>query len=617
MKKNFAWTMLLASMLPFGNTTLAQQCPETKDLRILSYNVRNGIGIDDKKDFDRTANVIANSMADVVAIQELDSVTGRSGNLYVLKELANRALYHYTYAPAISYDGGKYGIGIMSKQKPIATRYIALPGREEARVALITEFPDYVFCCTHLSLTPEDQLLSVPLITEALKQYNKPVFLAGDLNAEPDSETMKKFADSFNVLSNTKQATYPADEPKDCIDYILALKRTTDCSVLRNGVVNAPVESDHRPLFADVKLKSDKQCIFRTQPYLQNPTDNGISVTWLTNVPTHSWVEYGTNPSQLAKAETIVNGQVISNNTIHKIRLENLQPNTTYYYKVCSKEITLYSAYHKEFGETAETEVKSFTTPPAAGEGFTAIVFNDLHQRTQLFDALYEQVKDIDYDLVMFNGDCIDDPANEDQAVATMSYINSRVGADKTPVYYTRGNHEIRNAYSMDLPKLFDYTDGKTYGAFSWGDVRIVLLDCGEDKPDDHWVYYNLNNFDALRKEQLDFLKTEMGTKAFKKAKKRVLMHHIPIYVETDKYNPCRDLWQPVLAKAPFNLAVNAHTHRFQYAEKGADQNAFPVVIGGGNTPESATVMVLQYKDNKLSLKVLNAKGDVLKETLL
>ena len=107
-------------------------------------------------------------------------------------------------------------------------------------------------------------------------------------------------------------------------------------------------------------------------------------------------------------------------------------------------------------------------------------------------DALYEQVRDIPYDVVVFNGDCIDDPANEKEALYHLAYLCGKVGASHVPAFFLRGNHEIRNAYSIGLRALFDYVGDKTYGAFSWGDTRFVMLDCGEDKPDSTWVYLSL-----------------------------------------------------------------------------------------------------------------------------
>ena len=187
----------------------------------------------------------------------------------------------------------------------------------------------------------------------------------------------------------------------------------------------------------------------------------------------------------------------------------------------------------------------------------------------------------------------------------------------KRQVFYIRGNHEIRNAYSIGLRSLFDYVGDKTYGAFNWGDTRIVMLDCGEDKPDTHWVYYGLNDFSDLRKAQAGFLKEELASRAFKKASKRVLIHHVPIFgkgQDYDSYNPCRDEWGAILEKAPFAVSINAHTHRFAYIPEGADGNNYPVVVGGGYRMDGATVMILQKKGKEMTLRVLNAKGETLKE---
>ena len=138
-------------------------------LNIMSYNVRNGIGMDNVNDLRRTINTIRNAAPEIVCIQELDSVTGRSNKRYILGELADSLGMYPSYAPAIEFDGGKYGIGILSQSRPLSTKIVPLPGREEERTLLIAEFADYVIACTHLSLTPEDQVLSskkkLPFVT--------------------------------------------------------------------------------------------------------------------------------------------------------------------------------------------------------------------------------------------------------------------------------------------------------------------------------------------------------------------------------------------------------------------------------------------------------------------
>ena len=358
--------------------------------------------------------------------------------------------------------------------------------------------------------------------------------------------------------------------------------------------------------------------IFRTKPYLQNPTGNGITVTWLTNVPVYSWVEYGTDTTKLSKAHTIVDGQVISNNRLHKIRLSNLKPEQTYYYRICSREILSYQAYSKKFGATAQSAFSTFTLPSEKTTDFTAVIFNDLHKRKETLTTLCNQLNGIDYDFVFFNGDCIDDPSDESNAVAFLTELTEAVGADHIPIFFLRGNHEIRNAYSIGLRTLFDYVGDKTYSVFSWGDTRFVQLDCGEDKPDSTTVYYGLNDFSGLRQDQVVFLKQEFKTKAFKKADKRVLIHHIPIYGTSDKYNPCLDLWGDLLNSQKFNLSINGHLHKYAFHEAGsALGNKYPVVIGGGPGLDNSTVMVLQKKGEVLKLRVLNAKGEQLLERVL
>lgn len=485
---------------------------ENNTLRIMSYNIRGGRGMDNVADYQRTADVINKVRPNVVAVQEVDSVTGRSGQTDVLRVLADKTLMYPVYAPAIDYDGGKYGIGMLSKEKPLNYHYVALPGREEERTLLVVEFEKYIYCCTHLSLTAEDRLASLDIIRKEAAKAGKPFFIAGDLNAHPDSEVIKGLQKDFVVLSNTKQPTFPADKPTETIDYIAAYaKDTTTFTRLSAWVVDEPTASDHRPIVTDIVFMQPAAQIFRTEPYLQNPVGNGITVMWQTTVPTYSWVEYGTDKNQLQKARTIVDGQVICNGLQNKIRLENLEPGKTYYYRICSQEIMLYQAYKKVFGETAVSDFHTFTLPAASDADFTAIIFNDLHKHSETLQALYKQVKDTDYDFVIFNGDCIDDPKDHNEATHFLSELNETVGAADIPVFYLRGNHEIRNAYSIGLRSLFDYVGDKTYGAFNWGDTRIVTLDCGEDKPDDHWVYYGLNDFTALRNAQVGFLKEEIG----------------------------------------------------------------------------------------------------------
>ena len=598
-------TVFLLCMLAMALNVFSQDY-----LKLMSYNVRNANGMDGIHNIQRIANVIINEAPDVVAVQELDSMTTRSGQKYVLGELSERTQMYATYAPAISFQGGKYGIGILSKETPLTIRTYPLPGREEARMLLVAEFKNYFFACTHLSLTEEDRLASLDIIKNSVGKSEKPYFLAGDLNDKPDSKFIQALQQDFQVLTHIKKPTFPAPEPTETIDYIAAWKHSSnDFANLSAQVLEEPVASDHRPLSIQLRMALKPSELFRTKPYLQNPVNNGMTIVWETTIPAYSWVEYGTDTLNLKQKRLIIDGQAEFNESIHKIRLEGLTSGQTYYYRVCSQEILQYKAYSKKFGHTSKSEFYSFTMPDAGSDSFTAIIFNDLHQRSNVFQTLLKQVEKVDYDFVIFNGDCIDDPANHDQATRFVSLLTEAVHGDRTPTLFIRGNHEIRNAYSIGLRKHFDYVGGKTYGAFNWGDTRIVMLDCGEDKTDDHREYSGLNDFTQLRQEQVSFLEQELKSKDFKKADKRILIHHIPLY---GCHNLCKELWEPLLRKAPFHVSINAHTHKFTHHPKGALGNNYPVVIGGGNKVENATVMILKKQKGELSIKVLNAEGNVL-----
>ena len=225
MKRNLFLSVLFVLMFAPAH---AQQ------VNILSYNVHNCIGMDKEYNYRRIANVISQTSPDIVALQELDSVTVRNKGIHALGELEKLTGMHGTYAAAIPFQGGSYGIGILSREIPIKYKIIPMPGREEKRTLIIAEFKDYVFCATHQSLTPEDQLLAVPLIEKALQNVDKPIFMAGD----------------------TTSYTFPADRPNRCIDYIYGYsKNGYRFDVQYRKVIEDTISSDHRPVQVIVQVK--------------------------------------------------------------------------------------------------------------------------------------------------------------------------------------------------------------------------------------------------------------------------------------------------------------------------------------------------------------------------
>ena len=247
MKRNLFLSVLFVLMFAPAH---AQQ------VNILSYNVHNCIGMDKEYNYRRIANVISQTSPDIVALQELDSVTVRNKGIHALGELEKLTGMHGTYAAAIPLQGGSYGIGILSREIPIKYKIIPMPGREEKRTLIIAEFKDYVFCATHQSLTPEDQLLAVPLIEKALQNVDKPIFMAGDMNSAPASAPQLELAKHFATLNDTTSYTFPADRPNRCIDYIYGYsKNGYRFDVQYRKVIEDTISSDHRPVQVIVQVK--------------------------------------------------------------------------------------------------------------------------------------------------------------------------------------------------------------------------------------------------------------------------------------------------------------------------------------------------------------------------
>lgn len=231
-----------------------------KTVKLMSYNIHNGIGLDKVTDYARIGELIKSQAPDVVAIQEIDSATTRSEGKYVLGEISKAAGMHEYYAPAIDYRGGKYGIGLLTKEEPLTIKRASLPGREEQRAIIIAEFEDYVFACTHLSLTEDDRNASIEIITDLAKDYDKPFFIAGDFNAEHDSHFIKEFTKKFQSLTDTTGAhpTFPADSPNVVIDYVMQMipnSGSYTITAINPEVIDERVASDHRPIIVTTEIR--------------------------------------------------------------------------------------------------------------------------------------------------------------------------------------------------------------------------------------------------------------------------------------------------------------------------------------------------------------------------
>ena len=255
------------SLQSAASTTTPAANPD--EVRVLSYNIHhaNPPSRPDLIDINAIANVIKQQQPDIVALQEIDVNTTRSGkNLDEAKELARLTGMQSYFSKGIDYAGGEYGIAILSRFPMEGMQRIPLPTDESTKgeprtlaTAIITlpKGNKIVFGCTHLDAQREatNRLLQIRKITEVLQAEQLPVVIAGDFNAAPGSEVINILDNNFTRTCITGCGfTIPVENPNKTIDFI-AYKPATNFTVLAHKVIDEKYASDHLPVLATLKIK--------------------------------------------------------------------------------------------------------------------------------------------------------------------------------------------------------------------------------------------------------------------------------------------------------------------------------------------------------------------------
>lgn len=351
--------------------------------------------------------------------------------------------------------------------------------------------------------------------------------------------------------------------------------------------------------------------IFLAKPYLQSPAPDSMSIMWITNKLCYSWVEYGEGDKLDMKAHETKDGLVSAYNRVNCVKLETLKPATRYSYKVVSKEITDFQPYKLSYGETISSDVFSFTTPDPNADTASWLVMNDIHDRPGSFPHLLNLNGTDPYDFVFFNGDMFDYQTNEQQIIDHMLAPCIESFASKKPFLFVRGNHETRGKFARELQSYFSNIDNQYYFSFQAGPAFNIVLDTGEDKEDTHPVYAGIVDFDGYRRKQAHWLEKQMQSAAFKKAKFRVVMMHIPHYYSGDWHGPmhCRELFAPLFDKYKIDLFIAGHTHKYGVFDPVAGKHSYPIIIGGGPKEGNRTLIKVKADKKVLQLSMLKDDG--------
>lgn len=208
--------------------------------------------------------------ADVVALQEVDRCTRRSGGVDQAALLAGELGMAWAFAAAMDYDGGQYGLAVLVRGQVEGTEVLRLPrhGAEEPRIALRSELrlassgARLVVVNTHLAADFGAQQPAALRLDQARALAGwlregvaeaEAALLCGDLNCEPESDPAQALAAVAQPLHG-RLPSYPSEAPQHAIDQAFLINGALRCEEVWIG---DSLASDHRPLVVNLTDHSD------------------------------------------------------------------------------------------------------------------------------------------------------------------------------------------------------------------------------------------------------------------------------------------------------------------------------------------------------------------------
>jgi Icc-related predicted phosphoesterase len=360
-------------------------------------------------------------------------------------------------------------------------------------------------------------------------------------------------------------------------------------------------------------------------PYLCDMSETGVTIIWTTNNKSLAWVEIAPNDgsnfysSERPKFYDTKYGRIQATTTLHKVRINNLKPGTTYRYAIFSKEVLKWESDARiYYGITVANPAYSrnslaFTTFSQEDDSVSFLVFNDLHGRSQFMKDVCKNIDFKGIDMVIFNGDMSTTINSGEQLFTDFIDASVELFASRVPILFTRGNHETRGTYADYLMEYFPMESKTIYHLVNVGNVAFLMLDCGEDKPDSDIEYSGLADFDAYRLAEAEWLKETINSKKYKDAPVKIAILHVPPMVGNWHGNiHLRETLLPVLNEANVTGMFSGHTHRYSFNKPEPGKINFPVLVNSNNA-----VVRCDIVSGKVKATIISADGTKPMEVLL
>lgn len=235
-----------------------------RSLRVLSYNLHHSEGTDGRVDLERIARVIRDSRADLVALQEIDVNTERTGRVDQATEYVRLTGLHGQFGKAIDFQGGAYGQMLLSRWplEDFRVHPLPNPNRREQRIAVsaLVTLPGgrrLRFIGAHLDASREDgdRWLQIGRLQDLFANDLTPAIMAGDFNDRPESRVMVRMLSLWEDASaSSPQPTIPAGDPEARIDFVL-LRPPGAWRAVHSEVLPESVASDHRAVLVEIRVR--------------------------------------------------------------------------------------------------------------------------------------------------------------------------------------------------------------------------------------------------------------------------------------------------------------------------------------------------------------------------
>ena len=371
-------------------------------------------------------------------------------------------------------------------------------------------------------------------------------------------------------------------------------------------------------------------------PVLQAPAPTSMGVAFAVTALANGFVEVADNPEMKNPTRFMAEGFPLAgiDDRVLLVRLRNLKPGTRYWYRAGAAKLEHPVGYWTKPSEIVWHDVHSFTTPGDSAPSHFGMMC-DTHAAFAQMARITKKYRALGVPLVVWNGDIPTSLTNKREDFVKHYLVppeNDGYAAD-TSIVLNRGNHDFRGTASNRLgevmmPRLPEERTMRDIAldrnfAFRMGDVALIGLDTGEDKPDHHPANGGFSRFTPYRQAQAVWLKDQFERPEIAKAPYIVAFVHIPLFDSNPNANPgtiledyaawqkeCAELWGPTLAKNGVQLVMAGHTHRYRFDPATSDRPWAQIVGGGRGNKTFQTLIEGKVEGGELVVRVHNTDAD-------